>query len=317
MTTPNDDAQAYRDLLEAVTPLYTDRRYVDALRLVRDAAAALASHRADTAHLAACLLCLDGDARGAYDELRRAFDEGEWWDRCVLEDDDDLATARALPQFATLVAESDRRTQAAQGAPPPAPVVDRPTRPPTAVLVALHGAGQDGRTTAPLWHAAVDDGLLVVAPTSSRRTTPAHRTWPDLLIGGHDVEQALLQAEAPADVPHVLGGFSAGGRQAMLMTLTADPEAPERFLVVNPALGHVEVDPGTTRRAGGRGVRGHVLLGADDEAYDAVTAAVAQLNDGGVRTTLDVVEGLAHAYPGDFATRLHAALPGLLSGPSG
>ena len=97
------------------------------------------------------------------------------------------------------------------------------------------------------------------------------------------------------------------------MTLTANPEAPARFLAVCPALGRIQLDAGTARRAGERGVRGHVVLGEDDEAYAAVTDALALLNDAGVVTSLDVVAGLGHDYPSDFATRLGEALPGLLS----
>jgi hypothetical protein len=100
----------------------------------------------------------------------------------------------------------------------------------------------------------------------------------------------------------------------MLMTLTANPVAPQRFLVVCPALGRVTLDPGTVRRAGERGVRGHVVLGAHDEAHDAVVAAVALLSDCGVETTLDVVDGLGHDYPGDFPDRLPPALDDLLRG---
>jgi predicted esterase len=303
----------YRSVLDAVMPLYLDGRYDDALRLVR-ASSGSRSHHADTAHLAACLLSLGGDPAGAVAELQAALDAGQWWDRQVLEDDDDLAAAAEVSGWAQLVDASAQRCAAAQGDPVPAPVVLRPQGKPTLLLVALHGAGSDGADTAPRWGAAVDDGALLVAPYSSHRTTPTRRSWPDLMVGGHDVERALADVQLPGDVPIVLGGASAGARQAMLMTLTANPLAPQRFLVVGPALDRIELDPGTVRRAGERGVRGHVVLGADDEGYAAVTAKVAQLSDAGVATTLDVVEGLGHDYPDDFPERLRAELPRLVSG---
>jgi hypothetical protein len=181
------------------------------------------------------------------------------------------------------------------------------------VLVVLHGAGSDGADTAPHWQAAVDDGALLVAPNSSHRTTPTRRTWPDLMVGSHDVDRALAGLDLPAGVPVVLGGASAGGRQAMLMTLTADPLAPQRFLVVCPALGRIELDAGTMRRAGARGVRGHVVQGADDDLRADVSAKVAQLSDAGVDTTLEVIDGLGHDYPDDFAERLRAALARLVA----
>jgi hypothetical protein len=54
------------------------------------------------------------------------------------------------------------------------------------------------------------------------------------------------------------------------------------------------------------------VLGADDEAVDAVTSAVTALNDAGVTTTLDLVDGLEHDYPDDFAQRVRPAYAALL-----
>jgi predicted esterase len=312
MTTPAHAAHAYQNLVRAVLPFYRARQYTEALLLVRSAESALDGRwRAETAHLAACLLALGGDAEGGFEQLRRASGDGAWWDRHLLEDDDDLAPVRELDGFAALVEESHARAHGAQGD-APAPVVEWPQTAPTSVLVALHGGGSDGAETAAQWRAVAEDGAVVLAPTSSRRTTPMHRTWPDLLVGGHDVERAMDEGGAPSDVPVVMGGFSAGARQAMLMTLTANPEAPQRFLVVCPAVRQVELDAGTVARAARRGVRGHLLLGGDDEATEAVARMVAQLDEGGVETTVEVAPGVGHDYPPDFAVRVRVALAGLL-----
>jgi hypothetical protein len=84
--------------------------------------------------------------------------------------------------------------------------------------------------------------------------------------------------------------------------------------VVCPALGGVTFDRGALAGAVARGVRGHVLVGAQDEAVGAVREACELLNDVGVRTTLDVVDGVAHDYPTDFDVRLTSALASLLDG---
>src|SRR3954452_13865085 len=171
MTTDAAARQAYSDLLDAVLPLYAEGRYADALRLVRAAQPELAPRQADVAHLAACLLSLDGDGPAAVSELQTAYDAGAWWERSLLEDDDDLAAAQAQPEFSALVERSERRSAEAQDERPPPALVVRPEGLPTAVLAALHGAGSDGAQTAPFWRAAVDAGALLVAPDSSRRTT--------------------------------------------------------------------------------------------------------------------------------------------------
>src|SRR3954468_4134223 len=89
-------AAAYRATLDTVLPLYADGRYSEALAVVRGSQGHRL-HLADPAHLAACLRALADDAPGAVAELQAALDAGAWWDRQVLEDDDDLPAPRAGP----------------------------------------------------------------------------------------------------------------------------------------------------------------------------------------------------------------------------
>jgi hypothetical protein len=74
----------------------------------------------------------------------------------------------------------------------------------------------------------------------------------------------------------------------------------------------VTLDRGALTAAAGRGVRGHVLVGAEDEAIDVIRETCTLLEDVGVTTTLNIVAGCAHDYPDDFGERLTAALDDLL-----
>lgn len=86
----------------------------------------------------------------------------------------------------------------------------RPDGAPRGVLVALHGADQEADDAAETWAAAADAGLVVVAVTSSRRSTPTYRTWPDQGAAAADVRIALEtlpdgERELPVEVVDNLG----------------------------------------------------------------------------------------------------------------
>ena len=172
----------YRALDETVSRLYAEGRLADALKAVEDEAPRIPSRRADTAHLAACLLTLTGRPEDALAELRAALADGAWWSPAILADDDDLAAVRDLEGFAPLLSESTIRHATATGVPLP-PVVRRPQGVPRGVLVALHGADQDAALAAEQWAAALDAGFVLVAVDSCQRSTPLYRSWPDTGLG--------------------------------------------------------------------------------------------------------------------------------------
>jgi dienelactone hydrolase len=318
---PGDDDR-YSALFDRVLPLYQRGQYADALADVRATAGELSQHRSDAAHLAACLLALEGRADEALAELRRAFDDGGWWSRPVLEDED-LASLSAREGFARLVDESDRRCRESQVAANEMVVVGS-VEGARALLVALHGANSDGPLTAATWRPLAVDGVLLAAPTSSLRTTPTHRTWHDGAAEWADIAQVATLLVGAA-VPVVAGGFSAGGRQAFQWALSprdvlpsGEPTAsaglvPIAFLLVCPAIDVSRFDPAAVPAAVARGLRGHVVLGEEDEGTEAAVAAVEMLRAEGLDVTVDLVDGLTHDYPDDFVERTRPVLDRLLA----
>jgi dienelactone hydrolase len=304
---PGDRAR-YSELLDRVIDLYERQRYGDALAVVRATAAGLPAHRSDTAHLAACLLSRDGRPEDALAELLAAYDDGGWWARSVLADDD-LARLSALPGFADLVAAADRRCQEAPRSSLETIVVGLP-KSARAVLVVLHGANGDGPQTAPIWQPLATNGVVLLVPTSWQRTTPTHRTWLDETIAFSDVSEVVLPYPA---LPVVVGGFSAGGRQAMQWATRAGDLAPIGFLAVCPAIDAERFDCRALAEAAHRGVAGHVLLGAEDDGSEDAQHAVDLLRSEGIDVTVDLIQGLGHDYPEDFAERAQPALSRLLA----
>jgi hypothetical protein len=294
------DQERYDRLSSEVFALYGKGRYAEALTLVEADLADLPEWRSDLAHTAACLHARAGDPDTALRVLTDAAGAGAWWHPLLLLEDDDLASLTTRDGFAELVDVSRRRCEAAQtsaGRLPP--VVARPDGAARGVLVALHGAGQHAGTAAAAWHPATGDGFVVLAVESSQLSTPTYRSWPDQAVAARDVGTALgILDPAERELPLVAGGFSAGARAALLWALSGEPCPVAGVVAVAPAVRREQVaDPV-------HAPPGLVVIGAEDEMVDDVTESVAGLPD----VRLDVVPGLAHTYPDDFAERLAAAL---------
>ncbi|GAA3866098.1 alpha/beta hydrolase [Streptomyces lacrimifluminis] len=306
----------YRALDETVSRLYGEGRLADALKAVEDEAPRIPSRRADTAHLAACLLTLTGRPEDALAELNTALADGAWWSPAILVDDDDLAAVRDLAGFAPLLRESTARHATATGVPLP-PVVRRPHGIPRGVLVALHGADQDAALAAEQWAAAVDAGLVLVAVDSSQRSTPLYRSWPDTGLALRDITAALAELdEADRALPLLAAGFSAGARVAVLWALSDASDVavrPSGFLAVGPALTPAHLDGERRVRAAEGAVRGRILVGEqDDDVTPEVFDAHAVLADAGADVTLETIPGVGHEFPADFGRRLPGLLESLL-----
>jgi hypothetical protein len=295
-TVPPADRERFVELMGQVMPLYLRHRYADALAYVRATAGDLPALRSETAHLAACLL-----------ELRSAYDEGGWWARELLEGDDDLAALSSLDGFAALVEAADRRCREAPRTTMKTVVLGSAEGART-LLVALHGAGSDGPHTASFWQPLAADGVVLVAPTTWQRTTPAYRAWNDATTSWGDVSDLPL----PVVARTVVGGFSGGGRQAMQWATDPRDLVPDAFLTVCPSIDGNRLNRSALPAAAARGVRGHLLLGGEDPSCEGAIAAADVLRAEGIEVTIDVVEGLSHDYPADFAERARPVLARLV-----
>lgn len=288
-------------------PLYAAGRYAEALARIEQAAPELPTFRADTAFMAACLRSLAGDPDGALAELQAAIGAGAWWAESILREDPDLAAVQGLAGFDALVAESARRWRAAAETRPLAPLITEPQREARGVLVVLHGANQDAATAAPHWSTAVDSGLVLMAVTSRQRTTPSYRSWPDQATTAVDIAAALGDLDRSTGLPVIAAGFSAGGRAAMLWAVTADPVPVAGYLVLGPAIstGQLPANP--------EPVPGIVVYGSNDGLLTDGRAVADRL---GSTCRLEVVSGLGHDYPPDFAEQLKRSLDELLAASS-
>lgn len=295
--------QTYRAVSDSVFALYDAGQQREALTLLIGAGPELLPWRSELAHLRACLHGSLGELDAAMATLAEAHAAGGWWDPEILLEDDDLASLVGLPEFATLV-ESSRQRWARANAEPDR-TGDRlalPSGRARGLLVALHGAEEVADDALATWGPATDLGFVVLAVRSSQRTSPSYRSWPDQQRSAAEIADALetLSAETRS-LPLVAGGFSAGGRVALDWARFGTPCDVAGVVAVAPAV------RGEPRQSSARALEPALLIvGEDDDLHDDVVAAGQALAASGFRT--DVVEGLAHRFPEDFAERLAAAL---------
>ena len=131
-----------------------------------DAARDLFPGKGEVPFWLACIHGRLGEQRAAVAALRAGLEQGHYWPRDWLLDDDDLESLRGRADFLEVVHEAARAEAAAA---PPArldPVVlaarSAPGRPrtPGAVVLALHGWGQDADEFALHWDATAAAGFV-------------------------------------------------------------------------------------------------------------------------------------------------------------
>ncbi len=244
------------------------------------------------------------DLAGAAAYLRQELEAGRLW-RVSLLTDPALAPLWEDPVCRQAIEAAKRRVDARGFQPdvlvePSAQAAVRP------LLMVLHGARSTAAATLPLWRPARDLGYTVAAAQSSQPATedsfcwdpPRERIWADL---------EAIAARLPAHGRVVLAGFSQGAWIALQAALRGQPFAAAGVVMVGTFVGALaNLEPAARR------LRIAILNGADDAYSERLDELRRLLADRGHRVTVEIVPGLGHAYPDDFAARL----PGLLKAVS-
>jgi predicted esterase len=304
-------------LNDRVFALYGDGRFGEALALVEEAEPSLPGWRSRTTYWRACLECVLGRPDAALGALQWGLEGGVWWRPDWLVTDHDLEPLWNRAGFKEVVAESERRQQAANA--------DRPRRPkvllfpsrgePRGLLVALHMYGATADRSAPLWRPAADAGFVVCLPESTTVQADGLPCWDDDVATDRDVALGIeeaMQAHEVTGRPVVLAGASQGGVRAAEMALRGRPVAAGAFIGIVAGLADPDLIEGTAEAASERGLRAWLLTGERDAARQGVETFHAQLSGYGIPCRLDVVEDLGHTFPNDFEDRLRAVLPALV-----
>jgi predicted esterase len=304
------------DVRAEVFHLYAARDWAGALALLERVAPHFTTppQIARVAFWRACFLALSNQHDDAIHALEDGLRHGAWWSPQQLRSDPDLAWLQALPAFIAIVAECERRLEAAQPSTQPVRLVAEPARadPPMPLLLALHGYGSNAEETLPYWVGAAQRGWRVAALQSSQLAGIDGYHWVDEARGLAEVKQQVAELSALYAIDReklVIGGFSNGSRLALTAALTPDFHVPLwRVVCVAGGLRGEAFDALDYAALRARTLpRITAIVGANDD-QSSLGEQAQRLIAEGLPVDLQVVPGMGHTYPLDFDARLTALL---------
>lgn len=186
------------------------------------------------------------------------------------------------------------------------------------LLLALHGDQENERDSAPFWGTASRAGWTVgLVRSSQTRFTDAYG-WDDIDLGAAELREHLETlreaSPEPGDAPVVLGAYSAGAEVA-LNALLHDELPADGLVLVSPWLAEPAEWVEALGRLEGRTPRFALIAGAEDaEGREAAESLAEAMQEAGLELRLELVPGMGHDYPADFAARLDAALAWIAEG---
>jgi predicted esterase len=259
----------------------------------------------------ACFLALLGRGDAAIDALEQGLARGYWWNPLQLRSDSDLATVQNRPEFVAIINESQRRneTAAATGREPLRLVTEpsAPAQTPYPLLLALHGYGNNAAETLPEWEVMAQHGWLVAALQSTQLAGMDGYHWMDETRAAQEVYAHVdaLKAAYPVNADRiVIGGFSNGGRIALMLALTGVVQA-QGVVSVGATLRDEAVAALNWEALRQRSPRLVIIVGALDKWWlERCVQQVDVFRANGLAVDLHIVPDTGHVYPADFATRL-------------
>ncbi len=310
---PRSFNQAREDLFRA----YTGARYDEALAIAREVRGAHPNRVALADFWIACMQCRLGRPEDALQTLRACLDEGLWLNPDRLRKDPDLAPIRDHPELPAVITESERRRERQQRKVVPELRVRAPDDgghrdgPPT-LLMALHMHGGDADETLEHWRSACRSGVLVAAAQGTVLAGPHEYAWGENAQTEIAAHVDSLRREYPFDPERVvLAGASQGAGVAVGLALRQRP-VPSRGFISVAGVPPADVSgadlAARADAAASVGVRGVFITGEEDFARERIVDTHTTLRDDGLAVRLELIPGLGHDYPGDFAQRLEAAL---------
>lgn len=295
-----------------VRRLHASGAFEEGLELVSHPPGGLGSeHGATLTYWRACFLSLLDRPQEAVGELLRGASRGEWWAPSMLEGDTDLAAAKLDDGFAAILADSRAAWRSALRDQRAEPITLLPPRGASrAALVVLHGGRGSGEDIVEMWAPAAALGCHVAIPGRGQVLTSDDdlRNWTDPGLTREAVTSAI-GAVGAVELPLLIAGFSAGGREALRIGLSGDPAIFAGVLAFAPSTLDT---PGIDRRID-REPRVWLFVGDDDSAREGVLRLVDEMRTLGLSVSFERAPDLAHELPSDMARHLSSALDHVLS----
>jgi dienelactone hydrolase len=309
--------ETFDDLYNKGMEYYRDQQFADALDVLTREGERFPEDAPTVLYLRSCMAVRVGEPDMALDLMQESLDKGYWYGEEVMRTSPSFQSLQGLPRFESMVEICKARHAA--GANPVLFTLEPeegclPEKP-CSLLIALHGNGSHAQPSIQAWRSIVSDGWLLAAPQSSQAVSVRAFMWDNQEIALREVKEHYSQLCAQhtidsADV--VIAGFSMGGETALRAALSGT--IPVRgFILVGPGgptIGTPDAWLPLIEEAKARNLRGYILLGEQDDSipHDEIRTLAGLLNDNGIPCELEVIPGIAHEYPRDFAPYAARAL---------
>ncbi|HYO50453.1 MAG TPA: dienelactone hydrolase family protein [Chloroflexia bacterium] len=309
--------ETYDDLYDKGMEYYRNQQYAEALDVLTREGERFPEDAPTVLYLRSCMAVRVGEPDMALDLLQESLDKGYWYGEVVMRTSPSFQSLQGLPRFESMVEICKARHAA--GANPVLltlePEEGCPPEKPCSLLIALHGNGSHARQSINAWRSIVSDGWMLAAPQSSQAVSVRAFMWDNQEIALPEIKEHYSQlcAQYTIDTGNVvIAGFSMGGETALRAALSGT--IPVRgFILVGPGgptIGTPDAWLPLIEEAKARNLRGYILLGEQDDSIpqDEIRTLAGLLNDNGIPCELEVIPGIAHEYPRDFALYVARAL---------
>jgi predicted esterase len=315
--------EEFLDIQSRLFEFYNQKKYEDALAVAEEAVSRFPERRDRTSFWVACLQTRLGENDKAVESLRQGLRGGVWWSEHWLLGDADLLPLHDREDFKELLAEcASRGHQAQLGARPglnvytPLGYSDDRTCP---LMIALHGRDTNDVDFSQDWKSAKTNGVVLAVPRSSQLGSIGSFHWDDLDKAEQEIARAYSSVKKTYKIDArkvILAGYSQGAALAIYLTLKKRVPSVG-FIGVAPSL---SISPGTSeewpnlmRSGTGSGLRGWLFVGDQDPRFQEQKAMHAEMVHRGLQCQIAVAEGVGHAYPRDFGSKLTSAIQFVLS----
>lgn len=295
--------------------LYYAKEYTQALEQVEHEKQNFPENAWEITYWLLCLQALLGHQAEALRIFQEALARGLWFSPDRLARDPDLVSLRSLPEFQRMIEVCQQRFEAIRSTVQPELLVQQPTKQSATLplLIALHGDGENAGETIGYWSGITRQSWLLAVPQSSQLYDPNTFVWHDRERGISKIRAHLtsLSHDYALDPERVvLGGFSAGGGQAIWMALNQSVKACG-FVVLAPYLTPAELEALPALLASHRppNLCGSIRVGNEDITSLEVSRKVVEIMHAyQLPCTLEIHPGLDHDYPADFEEFLSQGL---------
>ncbi|HEX9988856.1 MAG TPA: dienelactone hydrolase family protein [Chloroflexia bacterium] len=309
--------ETYDELYDKGMEYYRNQQYAEALDVLTREGDRFPEDAPMVLYLRSCMAVRVGQPDMALDLMEESLDKGYWYGEEVMRQSPSFQSLQGLPRFERMVEICKDRHAA--GANPVLftfePEEGCPPEKPCPLLIALHGNGSHAQPSIQAWRSIVSDGWMLAAPQSSQAVGVRAFMWDNQEIALAEIKEHYSQlcAQYTIDTGNVvIAGFSMGGETALRASLSGT--IPVRgFILLGPGGPTINTPDAwlpLIEEAKARNLRGYILLGEQDDSIpqDEIRTLAGLLNDNGIPCELEMVPGIAHEYPRDFAPYAARAL---------